>query len=185
MAAKGKGVSYVAVAVLVLVFTVFGALGGAAVGGAAGFFLGRRSATVARRVIQRQLEIPLPGFQAPPNGQWQWPNEGPSPEMKATARVIEVVAGSPAESAGVRVGDAIVAVDGKALSPAQGLAQAVSAHKPGDKVELTVEREGTEQKITVTLGESSTEPGQAYLGLRYQMSLGLDIEAPMPGGSSQ
>ncbi len=64
MAEKGKSVSYVAVAILVLVFTVFGALGGAAVGGAAGFFLGRRSAAAAQRAARR----PLPGFQAPPTG---------------------------------------------------------------------------------------------------------------------
>ena len=185
MAERGKSVSYVAAAVLVLIFTVFGALGGVALGGAAGFFLGRLSVSLAeQRASRRQMQIPLPGFQTPPNGQWQWPN-GASPEMKAAARVIEVVPGSPAESAGLRVGDTIVAVDGKALSPGQSLAQAVAAHKPGEKVELTVAREGKQEQVTATLGDSATNPGQAYLGLRYQMSLGLDIGTPEPGGASQ
>ena len=50
-------------------------------------------------------------------------------------------------------GDVITAVDGKAVATMQDLSAAVKAQKPGDKVELTVLRNGKEIAVAVTLGE--------------------------------
>ena len=50
-------------------------------------------------------------------------------------------------------GDVITAVDGKAVESMEDLSAAVKAQKPGDKVELTVLRNGKEITVTVTLGE--------------------------------
>ena len=50
-------------------------------------------------------------------------------------------------------GDVITAVDGKAVDSMEALSAAVKAQKPGDKVELTVLRNGKEITVVVTLGE--------------------------------
>jgi serine protease Do len=63
-----------------------------------------------------------------------------------------VVAGSPAETAGLQAGDVIVAVDGQRLEDGD-LAQAVLPHQPGDKVTLRIIRGQSTKEITVTLGE--------------------------------
>jgi putative serine protease PepD len=69
-----------------------------------------------------------------------------------SATVAEVRAGTPAEAAGLQAGDVIVAVDGKTVSTSIGLQTAIDAHKPGDKVQLKVKRNGSEKTFTVTLG---------------------------------
>ena len=68
------------------------------------------------------------------------------------AAIGEVVAGSPAEKAGLQQMDVITAVDGKPLSDTYTLINALSGHKPGDKVKLTVWRMGQSETIEVTLG---------------------------------
>ena len=68
------------------------------------------------------------------------------------AQVSAVKAGSPAASAGLKAGDVITAIDGNAVATADDLTAKVSAHQPGDKVTLTVTRNGSTLKIDVTLG---------------------------------
>jgi S1-C subfamily serine protease len=66
--------------------------------------------------------------------------------------VVGAVTGDPARSAGLQVGDVIVAVDGSQISSSDDLVATISNHKPGDKVTLTVDR-GTQQiEVPVTLG---------------------------------
>jgi S1-C subfamily serine protease len=69
-----------------------------------------------------------------------------------------VVAGSPAEAAGLQVGDVIVAVDGERLDDGD-LAQAVLPHKPGDVVTLRIVRGQSTEELTVTLGEYPAAAG--------------------------
>ncbi|GAB4424302.1 MAG: trypsin-like peptidase domain-containing protein [Chloroflexi bacterium OHK40] len=61
--------------------------------------------------------------------------------------------GSAADQAGIRDGDIITAVDGTSLDFNTSLRQLLLRHKPGDTVQLTILRNGTEQTIQVTLGE--------------------------------
>jgi S1-C subfamily serine protease len=68
------------------------------------------------------------------------------------ARIGTVTAGSPAEKAALKAGDLVTAVDAAAVPDANELTSAISTHKPGDKVTLTVKRNGTTLKIDVTLG---------------------------------
>ena len=66
-----------------------------------------------------------------------------------------VESGSGAASAGLKVGDVITGVDGTAVSSAQRLRAVIAAHAPGDKLSLTIRRNGTTQTVTVTLGSRS------------------------------
>jgi S1-C subfamily serine protease len=60
---------------------------------------------------------------------------------------------SPAQSAGLKTGDVIVAVNGQAISGSDDLAGAVLNQAPGTRVTLTVQRGSSQQTLTVTLGE--------------------------------
>ncbi|MGH3083415.1 MAG: S1C family serine protease [Gaiellaceae bacterium] len=87
--------------------------------------------------------------------------------------VVRVVKGSPAAKAGLKGatrqktvngvtallgGDAIVRVDGNAISTAQQLSSAAALRKPGDQVKLNVVRAGKSLTVTVTLGNVPAQP---------------------------
>jgi serine protease Do/serine protease DegQ len=61
------------------------------------------------------------------------------------AVVVEVVKGSPAEKAGLRVGDVIVAVNGRAIRGSSDLRNQIGLLAVGTEVEFKVLREGREQ----------------------------------------
>jgi serine protease Do len=69
------------------------------------------------------------------------------------ALVQSVTAGGPADKAGIKAGDVIVAVGGTSVKDTRTLIYRVSALPPGQKVELEVIREGKRPTVTVTLGE--------------------------------
>lgn len=71
------------------------------------------------------------------------------------AYVQDVVEGSGAAEAGVQAGDVITACDGKQVYSANDLILQVRSHKVGDTITLTVERDGEEQDIDVTLGSDT------------------------------
>jgi putative serine protease PepD len=68
------------------------------------------------------------------------------------ATVGQVASGAPAADAGVRSGDVVTAIDGKAVTSADALVNAVDAHKPGDTVTLKVKRGGSTNDVKVKLG---------------------------------
>jgi putative serine protease PepD len=68
------------------------------------------------------------------------------------ARLVEVRSGSPAAEAGLRQGDVVTEVAATEIGSADELREAVSARKPGDSLELTVERSGETRTVTVQLG---------------------------------
>jgi putative serine protease PepD len=68
------------------------------------------------------------------------------------ASVVAVAPGSPADEAGLRLGDRVVRLDGVDVTDAPSLAAAVRAHRAGDVVELVVVRGGRELTFKATLG---------------------------------
>ncbi|GAA2243379.1 protease [Streptomyces ruber] len=66
-----------------------------------------------------------------------------------------VSAGGPADEAGVKAGDVITEVDGQRVDSGEELIVKIRAHRPGDRLELTLRRDGRERKVTLTLGSSS------------------------------
>ncbi|MGW8355326.1 S1C family serine protease [Streptomyces wedmorensis] len=65
-----------------------------------------------------------------------------------------VTAGGPAAKAGLRPGDVITKVDGQRVHNGEELIVKIRAHRPGDKLELTLNRDGKELTKTLTLGSS-------------------------------
>jgi len=67
-------------------------------------------------------------------------------------RLTGVRAGSPADSAGLKAGDVIVELGGKAVKDLYEYSDALYSHKPGDKVSIVVMRAGQRVTLTATLG---------------------------------
>jgi putative serine protease PepD len=64
-----------------------------------------------------------------------------------------VVDGSPAGRAGLQAQDEVTEVDGKSITTGDQLRDAIDAKKPGDKITLTIKRNGDERTVQVTLGQ--------------------------------
>ena len=87
----------------------------------------------------------------------------------AGVALTKVYAKSPLEAAGMKTGDVITGVGGDAVKTSEELSTRLSKAKPGDKLELTYQRDGAEQKAEVTLVS------------RAEMNDRLDTEdAPQP-----
>lgn len=67
------------------------------------------------------------------------------------AEVVTVVEGAPADLAGLRVGDLIVAVDGLPVKSIEDLVSILRLEKVGTEVDLEVERDGDRRNFEVTL----------------------------------
>ena len=73
-------------------------------------------------------------------------------EGSTGAGIAEVRPGTPAAEAGLQNGDVVTEVDGESVESADELRQLIDAKRPGDKAELTVQRDGDTQTLEVTLG---------------------------------
>ncbi|MGA7752550.1 MAG: Do family serine endopeptidase [Candidatus Sulfotelmatobacter sp.] len=112
--------------------------------------------------------------------------------------ISSVVAGSPADQAGLKVGDTITTVDGHKVAKGGDLVDYIASRKPGTKVELGFIRNGKTQEASVTtadraklfaarLGEDQgseddNAPKQSKFGLTVrkvtpEMADRLDMEA--------
>jgi len=67
--------------------------------------------------------------------------------------ISSVVAGSPADQAGLKVGDTITTVDGKKVTKGTELVADIAARKPGSKVSLGFLRNGKAQETNVTIAD--------------------------------
>jgi S1-C subfamily serine protease len=63
-----------------------------------------------------------------------------------------IVAGSPAEDAGLLPGDIITSIDDRRIDAGQGLDDVLSLYKPGDELVLSVLRGGRTVDVSLTLG---------------------------------
>lgn len=67
--------------------------------------------------------------------------------------ISSVVAGSPADQAGLKVGDTITTVDGRKVSKGSELVSDIASRKPGSKVSLGFLRNGKTQDTSVTIAD--------------------------------
>lgn len=70
------------------------------------------------------------------------------------ALVMEVADRSSAKQAGLTEGDVITSLDGHSISTMSDLQEAISTHKPGDKVRMSVDRKGKAMTIDLVLKNS-------------------------------
>jgi S1-C subfamily serine protease len=66
--------------------------------------------------------------------------------------VVGVVTGSPADGAGIRVGDVIKQVAGRGVQDPSDVAGGISDRQPGDSVQIQVERNGRRLTLDTKLG---------------------------------
>jgi putative serine protease PepD len=71
------------------------------------------------------------------------------------AEITGVTNGQPAEKAGLRSGDLVVAVDGKTITSSIDLVVAIRSHVKGDHLRLTVKRGSDTEQLTLTLDARS------------------------------
>jgi putative serine protease PepD len=76
--------------------------------------------------------------------------------QRAGAEIASVSPGTPAAEAGLREGDLVIAVDGERIDSALSLVASIRERVVGDKVTLTVLRDGDQQQLTATLVAKST-----------------------------
>ena len=75
-------------------------------------------------------------------------------KLAATRGVLitQVVRGGPAEKAGVKLGDILIAVNDKPISDSVTMLNLVAALQPGENARLTLLREQASSELTVTVG---------------------------------
>jgi hypothetical protein len=78
-------------------------------------------------------------------------------ESKDGLRLAGVSPGGPAEKGGLKEGDVITRFAGKAVGTIYDFMESLGQHKPGEKVELVVKRDGKDLKLQVTLGSRPRE----------------------------
>lgn len=112
-------------------------------------------------------------------------------ESRKGTIVSDIVEGSPAEKSGLESGDVIVAFEGKEITNGAALKNLVSSASPGQKITLTISREGKVQDINVVLEERSgaemassssndfDEFGLSVLDLTDDLIDQYDIQRPM------
>lgn len=88
--------------------------------------------------------------------------------------ISNISSGGPADQAGLKVGDAIVSVDGKPVKNGDALVADIASRKPGSKVSIGYVRDGKQAATTVTVGSRSKIWG-SRLGLE-----GEGGEQPQP-----
>ena len=114
------------------------------------------------------------------------------------AIVDEAMPGTPAAEAGLKPGDVITKLNGEKVRDAGDLTRRIGAMKPGEKVQLTVLRQGSEKTYDVTLAPqqaektasvptSETPSSSATLGLQLAprgdaAGHGVEIAAVDPNG---
>ena len=94
---------------------------------------------------------------------------------------------SSAKEAGIEKGDVIVAVNGVKIKSSSALQEQISKYRPGDKVELTINRNGSTKKFTVELrnaqgstkvvngGDSAEVMGAAFKALNDEQKRKLGV----------
>ena len=66
-------------------------------------------------------------------------------------RLSGVAPGGPAERAGIAAGDTVIRFGRFEIEDIYGLMEALSAHSPGDRIEVVVKRDDREETFEVTL----------------------------------
>ncbi len=120
----------------------------------------RAAGRTVRTLADRAEPLVLKAAAAPPRAHGSGSGGGYGPyfgsipdfaEVAGGVRLSGVRPGSPAEKAGIRAGDVLVGFGGKPLQNLQDFTMALRAFRPGDKVDVVVERDGARRTFPCTL----------------------------------
>ncbi|MCL2724189.1 MAG: Do family serine endopeptidase [Polyangiaceae bacterium] len=101
------------------------------------------------------------------------------------ALAADVEKGGPADAAGIKNGDVIVAVDNTEVRHAQDLPRIVASHAPGKKVNVKLWRGGSEKTVSATLDalkDEDTAKGPSSPSTQQRGTLGLSVQDAEGGG---
>jgi len=130
--------------------------------------------TVAdQRGQERSVPLDMRGVPADPEQLFDRLGLAPY-QPPATPRIAGVLGDSAAARAGLQTGDQVSAIDGRPLDSPQVLVERVQA-RPGERVILTVNRDGDRQDIPVTLAAAENDAGDRIGRLGAQ--IGVDAQA--------
>jgi serine protease Do len=96
------------------------------------------------------------------------------------AIVTEVSPGSPAEKAGLKAGDVVVAVDGREVKDAGDLSRQVASKAPDTTITLGIQRDGRPQTVHTKLGRfPDAESEESDASVRHER-LGMQLQTLTP-----
>jgi serine protease Do len=101
------------------------------------------------------------------------------------ALVIEVERGSPAENAGIKVGDVILKFNGKAIEKSQDLPPMVADTVPGNEAKIEIWHDNKSQIVTIKVGEIKTSQPIAHDERPSRSKLGLMLRPLTDGEKKQ
>ena len=82
------------------------------------------------------------------------------PEAKG-ALIGSVMDNEPADKAGMKAGDVVIAINGEPVADSGALLRTIAAEKPGSTIKVTVWRDGAEKVLSVKLGERGGKDGKS------------------------
>jgi Do/DeqQ family serine protease len=97
------------------------------------------------------------------------------------ALVSQVVDGSAAEKAGIKAGDVITAINGKPVKDAAALRNSIGMLRIGEKVDVTLVRDGKPRNVTAVVAERDAAAEAAASGLHDGLQ-GADLADAQGGG---
>lgn len=106
-------------------------------------------------------------------------------EVEQENIVAQIAEGYPADGP-LQLKDAVIAVDGQAVERVADIVTAISDRQPGDEVDLTIERSGTERDVSITTSDIGGGRAGIGVGLEplYDYPFEVRIDAGNVGGPS-
>ena len=126
-----------------------------------------------QQAIEQVFDRERPAVQIEPN---QTAPEGKAQPQEEGILVARVVAGSPADKAGVQRSDILLEVDGEPVNDLADLRAVLGVHQSGDEVDLLVQRGDEQRTLTAVLTEGSG--GGAYLGIQPGRAVAGGLDEP-------
>ncbi|MGQ9457279.1 MAG: S1C family serine protease [Anaerolineae bacterium] len=161
--ATSKSPTYPVLVAIVLGGIVLSLVAGCVGGAVAGYLVYGFRARQSPQALLPPTPTPMPATpeapQTVPFPRWRW----------GGALVQYVEPQSPADQAGIQVGDLITAVGAQQVDIGNPLDEVLLRFKPGDRVEITLQRGGEERTLRVTLGARPEDASKPYLGVRFTM----------------
>lgn len=93
--------------------------------------------------------------------------------------VAQVQGGSPAAKAGIEAGDIVISIDGKAIDSAAEMRNEIGSRRIGDKIKLTLLRDGNSKSVEARIGESQADIAMA--GEVHRFLAGAKLEPRSDG----